>query len=196
MYFCVRVVGITDYKEMFKSVESSQIYGISTAQTFTIRPRAGASASETGIDVHYMTSYHRGQAWYFPMPASPVPDVGNFNRIFQHPTEPEKFGIPISCRKHFAIQERGCRRQWRYEIHYALQEGGHTFTLPCPSLPFEFSRDDIVELFQNVKRQQFKPKCQANLEQIRGIVIYYYLFGLFVASTYIYIIYIYICYCS
>lgn len=55
-------MGITDYENMFASTNKilASLKGISKAQVFTIRPRRGASSSETGVDVHYMTGFNRG----------------------------------------------------------------------------------------------------------------------------------------
>lgn len=58
----LRLVGITDYERMFEATNRilSTIDGISQAQVFSIRPRRGAISEETGVDVHYMTGFNRG----------------------------------------------------------------------------------------------------------------------------------------
>jgi hypothetical protein len=66
-----------------------------------------------------MTDHSRGAACYFPMPAPAIPNVGNFREIFKHPTHPDEYGVPIAILDYSAIQERGCRRKWRYVIAYA-----------------------------------------------------------------------------
>jgi hypothetical protein len=53
------------------------------------------------------------------MPAPAMPNTGNFRDIFKHPIDPQAFGVPIVCHDSYPIQERGCRRQWRYVIGYA-----------------------------------------------------------------------------
>jgi hypothetical protein len=74
---------------------------------------------ETGVDVHYMTDHSRGPACFFPKPASSLPNVGDFRKIFGHPTHPQEFGVPIAVLDSSPIQERGSRRKWRYVIAYA-----------------------------------------------------------------------------
>lgn len=58
----IRIIGITDYEDMFEDTIKimKQMHGLTSAQVFTIRPRRGASAEETGVDVHYMTNFSRG----------------------------------------------------------------------------------------------------------------------------------------
>ena len=46
---------------MFKDVaKEMNLHGISAAQSFSIRARPGASSGETGVDVHYITDFTRG----------------------------------------------------------------------------------------------------------------------------------------
>lgn len=58
----IRIIGITDYEDMFKDTISimKQMHGITGAQVFRITPRRGASPDQTGVDVLYMTNFSRG----------------------------------------------------------------------------------------------------------------------------------------
>jgi hypothetical protein len=78
-----------------------------------------------------MTDHSRGPACYYPMPASSLPNVGDFREIFKHPTHPEEYGVPIAVLDSCPIQERGSRRKWRYVIAYAKRyfKSKHIFQL-------------------------------------------------------------------
>lgn len=142
------------------------MHGLSMAQVISIRPRVGASATATGVDVHYMTDFGSGPATYFPMPACPLNRVASFVKDFAHPVDPIGFGLPLSCVKHYPISERGQRRNWRYTICYARRVEQHTFTMKCPSLPVEMSRSKVVAAVLRAKRQDIKEDFFENLPGI------------------------------
>jgi hypothetical protein len=81
--YIIRIVGITDYEEMYSDVikASSHIYGLTSIHGFRIVARPGALSSETGVDIHCVEDYSGGERWY-PMPAPAHPGLGNFDAIF------------------------------------------------------------------------------------------------------------------
>lgn len=108
-----------------------------------------------------------GQAAFFPMPACPLPASANFCTTFAHPEHPLDYGMPLSCLRHEPISERGQRGNWRFLIAYAMREETHTFILPCPSLPVELSRKQVIAAVLQGKKQSVKETCIKDLPRIR-----------------------------
>ena len=142
--YIIRIVGITDYEEMYSDVikASSHIYGLTSIHGFRIVARPGALSSETGVDIHYVEDYSGGERWY-PMPAPAHPGLGNFDALFQHPLDPDRNGRPMLVRDYYPVEEKGQRQHFCYEIVYASGDS-KVFVLPCPSLPYEISRDIVI----------------------------------------------------
>lgn len=97
------------------------------------------------------------------MPAIPMPAASNFLKNFAHPLNPQDFGVPIACVNHYPLQDRGQRRQWRYVIAYAKRSEHHSFTLRCPSLPLELSRQECVAAVIRSTRQPLRQEFLKNL---------------------------------
>lgn len=102
------------------------------------------------------------------MPACPLPAAPNFATDFAHPNDPIDFGLPISCVRHFPVIERGQRRNWKFVIAYAKREETHTFTLPCPSLPVELSRKEVISTVIKSRKQKLREDIVKELPAIRA----------------------------
>jgi hypothetical protein len=164
-------VGLTDLKAIFGDVDKNpnQINGISLVHGVRIVARPGALPSKTGVDINYKEDYSRGEDW-LPLPASTLPGVGNFDALFRHPDHLGAHGEPIVCRSSYPVVEKRQRQQWVYDIGYS-DGSSHQFTKPCPSLPYELSRDDVKKRFTNPCRQAIKPSFHAKLGMVRRNIL-------------------------
>jgi hypothetical protein len=167
----VRLVGITDYKAMFMDVDKNpnHINGISVLHAFRIVAREGASRSEAGVDVHYRQDFSGGESW-FPRPSTTLPGVGNFNTLFRHPTNPDIHGKPIVCKNSYPVEEKRQRQQWVYDIGYSTGSS-HTFTAPCPSLPYNLSRKSVKERLGKALRQDLKKDFLNKIDVVRRNIL-------------------------
>ena len=77
--------------------------------------------------------------WH-PMPAAADPRAVKFRNMFQHPTDPETHGPAQFIKAWYPVS----KQKYRFDIGYAITGDVHTFILPCPSLPYEVSRDLIL----------------------------------------------------
>lgn len=117
-----------------------------------------------GLDVHALEDFRVPHAW-FPRPA-PTVDCGNYRSIFRHPTDPQQ-GNPMPFCDATPIAEKGRRRQWRYMIKYPMGDEVE-FILPCPSLPFNLTRQSVIDRVKLSVRQEMKKDRHAKLRVIKS----------------------------
>ena len=166
-----QIVGVTNYKDMFQDVDKNlnKISGITASHGFRITARRGALSSEVGVDVYYKENYSKRESWY-PRPAPTLPGTGNFNVRFCHPDSPETAGIPLVCESASPVEAKRLRQQWDYRIRYS--NGTHIdFRVPCPSLPYEVTRDEVLERLRTARRQELKPDFLAKCNQIKRNIL-------------------------
>jgi hypothetical protein len=129
------------YSDIIK--QSNHISGLTSIQGFRIVAKPDTLPSEPGVAIHYVEDFSGGERWY-PMPAPAHPGLGNFDIVFQHPIDKEKHGRPLLVKSYYPVEERGQRQHFYYEIVYVSGDV-QVFILPCPSLPYEISRDIVLE---------------------------------------------------
>lgn len=139
------MVCICMYTDFFISYSFS-VEGLSRAHCIRL---VANESDPSKVDCHYMEDYSEKEGW-FPRPA-PLIRSKVWDEIFLHPEDPMRHGIPLSCEA-FPIVDKGKRQQWQYNVKYARGDVCR-FVLPCPSLPIDLSREQILSKVGSAERQ-------------------------------------------
>ncbi len=73
------------------------------------------------------------------MPAAANVGARLFKTTFRHPTDPDIHGNPLCIKDWYPVK----KQKYCYEISYS-SDSIERFILPCPSLPYEISKDMIL----------------------------------------------------
>ena len=141
-----RVVGITDYEEIFATHTAGlQLVGITNLQ------EARISVNTVGaVQVLYKDDVTT--TGWFPRPV-PHYQCSLWRTAFPHPDAASNAGNPLSM-KPVANTEPGRRQSYHYDITYA-NKSQSSFDLPCPTLPIVVDRVAVLEKIRLFRHQPF-----------------------------------------
>lgn len=156
---CVEsLVGIPDYESMLDKMgfNAGSAEGLMNAQEF----RLSTDADTGKVQLHYRDDC-TVDGW-LPRPVLPTTTLASTWKDFFKCSDPTQ-GIPVSFTHHPLTGERGRRQWWSYDVKFA---GGASqeFELPCPSIPIQLDREELVEELAKLQRQTFSEKGFKQLE--------------------------------